>query len=112
MGSISPVPLLDGWSMWSTASLRGTGFPVDTLAGLSADETIPALDAMLAAEEALRETAWRAKNIVGGNHLRLRTRNANSFVAPGDNCLKCASPSPFRVGRTPMNYSRPSRNAE
>ena len=47
--------------MWSILSLRSTGFPVDTLAGLAAHEAVPALDAMLAAEEALREIAWRAK---------------------------------------------------
>ena len=59
---ISLVPLVDGWSLWSTASLRSTGFPVDSLDGLAAHEAVPALDAVMEAEEALKEAAGRASD--------------------------------------------------
>lgn len=53
------VPLSDEWSVWSTAVLRGTGFPIAWLARLAGQAAPAAAERLLAGEE-LRDQARAA----------------------------------------------------
>lgn len=46
------VELCDGWALWRTVCVRGTGFPVDMLEALAAPEAVAATDRLIEAEAA------------------------------------------------------------
>ncbi len=54
------VPLIDGWTLWRTICLRGTGFPIDMLETLAAHDAAAAIDGFLDCETAWDEARERA----------------------------------------------------
>ncbi len=99
------VSLADGWTLWRTICLRGTGFPIHMLESLAADDAAAAIDGFFdceAAWEGAREraVAWcrDATKTLGnprqrwladaqGNRyaseLRIVTLNPESWRPPG-----------------------------
>lgn len=88
--------------MWSTASLRSPGFPVDALDGLAADEALPALDAMLAVEEALREIASRVKQYCWEESFSAPDTERKQLRRAGRHLFKLRVPEPI-PGRPDAN---------
>ena len=54
------VPLADGWTLWRTVCLRGTGFPIHLLESLAADDAAASIDGFLDREAAWDEARDRA----------------------------------------------------
>ncbi len=54
------VPLAPGWNLWRWICLRGTGFPVSTVAGFGAPELAAAADGWATAEAAAEAAKGRA----------------------------------------------------
>lgn len=57
------VALAQGWKLWKTVSLRGTGFPIDMLDVPEATELCETVDAVIDAECRFRQVQQRALNI-------------------------------------------------
>jgi hypothetical protein len=72
--SVAPAPhhvqLEDGWALWRTVCLRGTGFAVDLLETIAAPEAAAAVDHLLHCEKAEAAARWRAIDFCNAGRMK------------------------------------------